>query len=67
MAEPIPSIPAPHCPHCDAELPGVGLFNWQYGIWLILGVYCPDCRKALHFQIAPVGIAADDSRIQIPS
>jgi hypothetical protein len=56
-------IPLPRCPHCSAELPGVGLFNWQSGVWLIFCVYCPnlDCRKTIHLQIAPMGIPAQEA------
>lgn len=60
------SIPVPHCPHCDADLPGVALYSWHHGIWLILCIYCTDCLKTIHFQVAPIGIA-EEQRIQIPS
>lgn len=53
-------IKPPHCPHCNAELPTVELFNWIFPPWLILEVHCPSCKKSLHFQIAPVGVAASD-------
>jgi hypothetical protein len=52
--EPIPAVmPAPHCPHCDAELVGMGLFNWQQGNWIILCAYCSDCLKIIHTAILP--------------
>jgi hypothetical protein len=59
----------PRCPHCSAELPAVSLFNWQCGPWIILCVYCsnPECRKTLTYQIVPVGLAAEESKIHQPS
>jgi hypothetical protein len=67
-------IPFPHCPHCDGELPAPALFSWQHGTWVILCVFCPECRRTLHLQITPAAIAAavaaggeDPSRITIPS
>jgi hypothetical protein len=59
-------VPIPHCPHCDAELPGIGLYNWSHGIWGIFCVYCPDCLKTIHLQIAPMAVP-EDPRVQIPS
>jgi hypothetical protein len=53
------TIPLPLCPHCNADLPGVGLFNWQHGIWVIFCVYCPECRRTIHMQVAPVGLPAE--------
>lgn len=61
----VPAIPTPHCPHCDAELPGVGLFNWQSGPWIIFCVYCGDCRKTIHMQIAPLPRVAEEEQQRI--
>jgi hypothetical protein len=51
-----PAVPLPCCPHCGAELPGLGLFNWNAGSWMILAVYCSSsiCRKILNMQVLPM-------------
>jgi hypothetical protein len=58
--------PIPHCPHCDVELPGLGLFNWAAGVWMILCVYCSHCQKILHMQVLPM-VNGEEPRVQIPS
>jgi hypothetical protein len=58
--------PIPCCPHCDAEMPALGLFNWQAGPWMILSLYCPECKKVIHMQVLPM-VAEEPSRLQIPS
>jgi len=47
------AVPTPHCPHCNAELPAIGLYNWMHDAWVILCVYCTDCKKTLHMQVVP--------------
>ena len=46
----------PHCPHCDAPMDGIGLFNWLAGPWMIMAAYCAACKKALHFATVPAQI-----------
>lgn len=58
--------PIPCCPYCEEEMPGLGLFNWQAGVWMILSVYCPACRRVLHMQVLPM-VAGEEPRVQIPS
>jgi hypothetical protein len=43
-------IPVPHCPHCTAELPGIGLCSWSHATWMIFCVYCYayDCQITFH-------------------
>lgn len=62
-------MPLPCCPYCAAEIPGLALFHWQCGPWVIMCCYCPnqECRKCLTFQVVPVGVAGEESRIQVPS
>ncbi len=67
MADPADVIPIPCCPHCDAEPPGIGLYNWQHGAWVIFCVYCTDCLKIIHLQIGPAIVPAEDPRVHIPS
>jgi glutaredoxin len=60
-------MPAPHCPYCNGEMPGVGMFNWPSKSWVILCVYCMHCLRALHFSTIPLAIAEEPSRLSIPS
>lgn len=50
-------IKPPICPHCSTEMPTVNLFNWVMAPWLIMEIHCPNCKKALHFQVVPVAVA----------
>jgi len=56
------ALPIPCCPHCHAEMPSLGSFNWQMGPWLIISVFClnPECHIALHFSAIPVGLGEPD-------
>jgi len=60
------AAPLPHCPYCDAEQAGLGLFNWQAGVWMILAVYCAHCKKILNMSVLPM-MAGEEPRVQIPS
>lgn len=40
----------PICPHCTKELPSLGMFNWAMGVLLIGCLFCPECKKPLHFE-----------------
>jgi hypothetical protein len=65
----VPDAPVPpNCRHCDVSLPMIGLFAYTVGGYIILNLYCPACRKDLHFQIyqkqQPEG---EPPRVQIPS
>jgi hypothetical protein len=62
-----PVNPIPKCPHCEAELPGVGIFNWQAGAVMIISVYCGACLKVLHMSVVPVMEQQEPPRVQIPS
>lgn len=66
-SEGIPSIPLPRCPHCCAELDGVGCFNWAHPSGAIICVYCPnlECRKVLTMNI--VLVAPEQSRVRVPN
>lgn len=62
-------VPGPICPHCDAELPVVGFYQWAQGVFMMLGVYCPHCRRVLSTQVIPnleLMAQPDDPRIHIP-
>jgi hypothetical protein len=62
-------IPPPHCPHCDAVLEGVGMFQWAVEIYVIVSVYCPECQKTIHMQVIPnmqMLAQREDPRISIP-
>ncbi len=59
-------IPVPHCQYCNEPLHGIGLFNWQAGVWMILCIHCPHCMKAFYFQPLPLAVE-EPSRIQRPS
>jgi hypothetical protein len=61
-----PATPViPHCPHCNSEMPALGLFNWQAGAYIILSLFCSTCKKVLHLQVVPV--MPDESRVHLPS
>lgn len=51
-------IPAPArvptCPHCKAELVGMGFYNWVNPPWIVLCNYCPYCGAALSFTPVPM-------------
>lgn len=58
MCTPDQTVPAaeiqiPICPHCEQELPNVGMFSWESGPWLILEIHCIHCRRVLHMQVVP--------------
>lgn len=55
----------PLCPHCAKELAALGLYNWATGTWVILTIYCGECRKTLHFQIVPVAAMPAESRPRV--
>lgn len=58
----------PHCPYCDAELEGVGLYNWGApGKAVILCVFCMGCKKSLHLQVVAPDASAEPSMIARPS
>lgn len=59
---PDPVIRPPHCPHCDAGLPTIELFNWIFGAWIVLECHCPACRKSLAFQILPANLPQPESK-----
>lgn len=70
----IPFPKPPRCPHCSADLPGLGLYNWMVSQQAqILGVHCTneDCLKVLHLQVVQIMVMPDDGdepkRIQMPS
>lgn len=61
----VPVLPAiPCCPHCSAELAGVGCYHWISGALAILSVFCGECRKVLATQIVPVAALPG---IEVPS
>ena len=57
----------PRCPHCAAELPGLGCFNWSQPPWIILAVFCGACLKTLDFQMVPMLPDQEERRIARPS
>jgi hypothetical protein len=60
--------PVPHCPHCDTEFAGMGMYTWTPVGWLLVGLYCPECLKTLHFSSIPFAPGNDEpSRIPMPS
>jgi len=69
-AAPDPSkVPGPICRHCSEELPAVGFYQWAHGLFMILCVYCPHCRRELSTQVIPNLQAMqepEDPRIHIP-
>jgi hypothetical protein len=62
----LPQMPVPCCPHCGVELPSLGLYNWATGVFMILAIFCPGCKKVLNFQALPMEIG-EPSRISMPS
>ena len=59
--------PPPHCPHCDAELPLLGMYMWQQSNMLIVAMHCTDCMKVLNISAVPMGpVPMEPSRIQVP-
>lgn len=58
----------PICPHCTGELAGCAVYMWQVEGGVITAIYCPHCRKALHFQYFPLAVARQEQpRIARPS
>ena len=47
-------IAIPLCQYCEAELPALGVFSWSVGLVLITCIFCPECKKSLHFTAMPM-------------
>ena len=63
------TVPGPICHHCDGELQAVGFFQWAQGLFMILCVYCPHCRRELSTQVIPnlaLMQQPEDPRIHMP-
>jgi hypothetical protein len=63
----IPQATPPKCQHCDAPLPEIGLYAYEVGVFKILNLWCPHCRRALHFQIFQAPPQEGGPRVQTPS
>jgi hypothetical protein len=65
----IPAAQPPDCPYCGESLPNLGLYAWGVGGFRILNLFCPTCKRALHFQIfqQPPVEDGEGPRVHIPS
>jgi hypothetical protein len=53
-------MPVPDCWYCDAEMPGIAMYNWQNGPWLILCLYYIECTALFDYAVRDRGRAKSD-------